>query len=69
MTAQDDEVGTIRQDMLERGYRLTTQTLADGAYMAEAVPVGGRSGPGAMFSGATELEAATRAWKSLPAND
>ena len=30
MTAHD-EVDGIRQQMLARGYRLTTQTLADGA--------------------------------------
>jgi hypothetical protein len=69
MTAHDDEVGTIRERMLERGYRLTTQTLSDGAFMSEAIPVGGaRGGPGRMFSGATELEAAQRAWESLPAD-
>ncbi len=67
MTGHDDEVAAIRGRMLERGYRLTTQTLADGAFMAEAIPVSGaRSGPGAMFSGATEQEAAQRAWESLP---
>lgn len=66
MTAHD-EVDGIRQQMLARGYRLTTQTLADGAYMAEAIPVSGtRSGPGRMVSGATEPEAARRALESLP---
>ena len=66
MAVHDDEVGTIRQEMLERGYRLSTQTLADGAYMAEAIPVtGARSGPGRMFSGASEPEAARRALESL----
>ena len=67
MAVHDDEVGTIRQEMLQRGYRLSTQTLADGAYMAEAIPVSGaRSGPGRMFSGANEPEAARRALESLP---
>ena len=70
MTAQDDEVGAIRERMRARGYRLTTQTLSDGAFMAEAIPVeGSRGGPGRMFSGANEQEAAQRAWESLPPAD
>lgn len=66
MAEHDDEVGTIREAMLRQGYRLSTQPLADGAYMAEAIPVSGtRSGPGRMFSGVTEPEAARRALESL----
>ncbi len=66
MAVHDAEVGGVRQEMLRRGYRLSTQPLADGAFMAEAIPVAGtRSGPGRMFSGADELEAARRALESL----
>jgi hypothetical protein len=52
--------------MLRQGYRLSTQPLADGAFMAEAIPVSGtRSGPGRRYRGPDELEAARRALESL----
>ncbi len=66
MTQHDDEVGTIREALLAQGYHLGTQELPDGAFKAEAIPVGAsRSGPGITFGGQTELEAARRVWSAL----
>jgi len=65
--SDDDEVRAIEEALREQGHELRIQELPDGAFWAEAIPIGAvRSGPGITFGGTTRLEAAQRVRSALP---
>ena len=67
MSDSDAELGAVQDALRAQGYEIKFQELPDGKFMAEAIPVGvTRSGPGIMFRGDTQLDAAQRVQKALP---
>ena len=67
MSDHDTELAAVQDALRAQGYEIKFQELPDGKFMAEAIPVGiTRSGPGIMFRGDTQLEAAQHVQRALP---